>query len=94
MLHSFPTRRSSDLHQRGILYAPDYVINAGGLINVCGELNGWAPERSMRKAGEIYATLLRIFEMAQQEGIPTYQAADRVAEERINLVGGIQRTWV
>ncbi|HEU4451713.1 MAG TPA: Glu/Leu/Phe/Val dehydrogenase family protein, partial [Longimicrobium sp.] len=87
-------RHGIALHERGVLYAPDYVINAGGLINVCGELNGWAPERSMRKAGEIYATLLRIFEMAQQEGIPTYQAADRVAEERIGLVGGIQRTWV
>jgi leucine dehydrogenase len=51
------------LHERGILYAPDYVINAGGLINVYGELHGWTPERSMRKAGEIYTTLLRIFEL-------------------------------
>ena len=87
-------RHGDELHRRGILYAPDYVINAGGLINVCGELNGWTPERSMRKAGDIYGTLLRIFEMADAQGIPTYRAADRVAEERIEAVGKIQRTWV
>jgi len=87
-------RHGDELHRRGILYAPDYVINAGGLINVCGELNEWTPERSMRKAGDIYGTLLRIFEMADAEGIPTYRAADRVAEERIAQVGQIQRTWV
>jgi leucine dehydrogenase len=87
-------RHGDELHRRGILYAPDYVINAGGLINVCGELNGWAPERAMRKAGDIYATLLRIFAMADAEGIPTYRAADRVAEQRIAQVGKIQRTWV
>ena len=87
-------RHGDELHRRGILYAPDYVINAGGLINVCGELNGWTPERSMRKAGEIYNTLLQIFELADGEGIPTYRAADRVAERRIESVGKIQRTWV
>ncbi|HEX8695251.1 MAG TPA: Glu/Leu/Phe/Val dehydrogenase [Longimicrobium sp.] len=87
-------RHGDELHRRGILYAPDYVINAGGLINVCGELNGWAPERAMRKAGDIYATLLRIFAMADAEGIPTYRAADRLAEQRIAQVGKIQRTWV
>lgn len=87
-------RHGDELHKRGVLYAPDYVANAGGLINVCGELNGWAPERAMRKAGDIYATLLRIFELAEAEGIPTYRAADRIAEERIHQVGQIQRTWV
>ena len=87
-------RHGDELHRRGILYAPDYVINAGGLINVCGELNNWAPERAMRKAGDIYATLLRIFALADDEGIPTYRAADRLAEQRIEAVGTIQRTWV
>ena len=87
-------RHGDELHKRGVLYAPDYVVNAGGLINVCGELNGWAPERAMRKAGDIYATLLRIFELADAQQIPTWQAADRVAEERISQVGQIQRTWV
>ncbi|HSU13936.1 Glu/Leu/Phe/Val dehydrogenase [Longimicrobium sp.] len=87
-------RHGDELHRRGILYAPDYVINAGGLINVCGELNQWTPERSMRKAGEIYTTLLRLFELSEAEGLPTYQAADRLAEDRIQGVGALQRTWV
>jgi len=87
-------RHGDELHRRGILYAPDYVINAGGLINVCGELNGWAPERSMRKAGDIYNTLLRLFELSEAEGLPTYVAADRLAEQRIASVGKIQSTWV
>lgn len=87
-------RHGDELHRRGILYAPDYVINAGGLINVCGELNGWAAERSMRKAGDIYGTLVRLFELSAAEGIPTYKAADRLAEDRIAAVGKIQSTWV
>ena len=87
-------RHGDELHKRGILYAPYYVINAGGLINVFGELNGWTAERSMRKAGDIYATLAQIFELAEGEGIPTYVAADRMAERRIEAVGKIQRTWV
>ncbi len=73
----------SALHERGILYAPDYVINAGGLINVYGELHGWSAERSKHKAADIYDTLLRIFELAESEGIPPYEAADKVAENRI-----------
>lgn len=87
-------RHGDVLHERGILYAPDYVINAGGLINVYGELNGWSAERSKRKAAEIYNTLLQIFEVAREEDIPTYTAADRVAERRIEQVGKIQQTWV
>jgi leucine dehydrogenase len=78
----------------GILYAPDYVINAGGLINVYGELKEWSPERSKRKAGEIYTTLLQIFERAEEDGVPTAVAADRVAETRIERARHLQRTWV
>ncbi len=87
-------RHGQLLEERGILYAPDYVINAGGLINVYGELNGWSAEHSMRKAAEIYETLLQIFELAREQGIPTFQAADRVAERRIEQVARIQRVWV
>jgi leucine dehydrogenase len=87
-------RHGDELHKRGILYAPDYVINAGGLINVYGELNGWTSERAMRKAGDIYSTLLRIFELSEAEGVATYLAADRIAEQRIAAVGKIQQTWV
>jgi leucine dehydrogenase len=81
------------LRERGIVYAPDYVINAGGLINVYGEIEGWTPERSKRKAGEIYGTLLRIFELAEQDDIGTHAAANRVAEERILQARHLQRTW-
>ena len=87
-------RHGDLLHKRGILYAPDYVINAGGLINVYGELNDWTAEQARRKAGEIYDTLGQIFELAKQDGLPTYEAADRVAERRIEQVGALKRTWV
>ncbi|MEX0907320.1 MAG: Glu/Leu/Phe/Val dehydrogenase [Gemmatimonadota bacterium] len=87
-------RHGDELHRRGILYAPDYVINAGGLINVYGELNEWTSEQAKRKAGEIYETLAQIFELAKEADLPTYEAADRVAERRIEQVGSLQRTWV
>ena len=80
------------LHERGILYAPDYVINAGGLINVYGELRGWSPEQAEEKAGHIYDTLLHIFEFAKSEGIPTGDAADRIAEARLLAARNLQRT--
>jgi leucine dehydrogenase len=88
----------SDVHgpalkERGILYAPDYVINAGGLINVYGEINGWSAERSKRKAGDIYDTLLRIFQRAEADDISTHVAADRQAERRIEEARHLQRTW-
>jgi len=87
-------RHGDLLEQRGITYAPDYVINGGGVINVYGELHRWPHERSKKKAGEIYETLLRIFEIAARERIPTYRAADRLAEERIAAVGGLDRMWM
>lgn len=87
-------RHGEELVRRGILFAPDYVINAGGLINVYGELHGWTPERARRKAGEIYHTLGQLFELAREQGIPTNVAADRLAERRIEEVAKIQRTWV
>ncbi|HET6798365.1 MAG TPA: Glu/Leu/Phe/Val dehydrogenase [Gemmatimonadales bacterium] len=87
-------RHGDDLERRGLLYAPDYVINGGGVINVYGELHRWPTERAKKKAGEIYETLLRIFEIARQERIPTYRAADRLAEQRIAAVGGLDRMWM
>jgi leucine dehydrogenase len=82
------------LHERGILYAPDYVINAGGLINVYGELNEWTADRSKRKAGEIYNTLLRIFDRAETDKVSTNAAADRVVESRILEARQLQRTYL
>src|SRR6059058_4531328 len=72
-------RYGDELEQRGILYAPDYVANAGGVINVYSELANWDAQRSLRKADEIYDTLLGVFEIAKTDKIPTYAAADRLA---------------
>jgi leucine dehydrogenase len=76
-------RHGDLLQKRGVLYAPDYAANAGGVINgCCREMLGWDVPTTLAKTDAIYDTLLRIFAMADQEKIPTYQAADRLAEER------------
>ncbi|MEK7400762.1 MAG: Glu/Leu/Phe/Val dehydrogenase dimerization domain-containing protein [Gemmatimonadota bacterium] len=80
------------LEKKGILYAPDYVANAGGVINVYGELAGWTSARALRKADEIYDTVLKVFAIAKGDKIPTYEAADRLAEQRIRAVGSLVRT--
>ena len=74
------------LHEKGIVYAPDYVINAGGLINVADELLGYNRERAMKKVETIYHTILRVFEISKRDCIPSNQAADRMAEERIHSI--------
>ena len=77
-------RHGDELTRRGILYAPDYAANAGGIINGCRELLGWEAAQSAAKVDEIYDTVLDIFKTAEQEGIPTYKAADRLAEKRLS----------
>ena len=84
----------TQLHERGILYAPDYIINAGGLINVADEIYGYDKERALRKTGAIKDVLLRVFSSAKEQGIPTSMAADRFAEERIEKIGRVKRTYV
>ena len=86
-------RHGDILQEKGILYAPDYVANAGGVINVYSELAGWDATRSLRKADEIYNTILGVFEIAEKDGIPTYRAADRLAERRLKSVGAMLKTW-
>jgi len=76
------------LHQKGILYAPDYLINAGGLINVSHEIrkfypNGYNKEEATAHVKQIYNRMKLVIEISKREGIPTYLAADRLAEERI-----------
>src|SRR5689334_19512098 len=73
-----------DLADRGILYAPDYVVNAGGVIQVADELHGFDFERAKAKATKIYDTTLAIFERAKADGVPPAVAADRLAEQRIS----------
>ena len=77
----------------GILYAPDYVVNAGGIINVYYELEGYNRERAMAHAEKIYATTSNIFQLAKKEGIPTYMAANRLAEQRIAAIAKINAIY-
>jgi leucine dehydrogenase len=78
-------RHARDLRARGILYAPDYVINAGGIINVGVELlpGGYDEAASLRKIDRIYDNLKRVFEISRKENITTHEAAARLAEQRI-----------
>ena len=76
-------RHGDELEKRGILYAPDYVANAGGVINVYGEVAGWDAQRALDKADDIYDTILKVFDIAEAKHIPTYEAADRLAELRL-----------
>lgn len=84
------------LQQRGILYAPDYVVNAGGLINVSDELHpgGYRQERARHKAQRIGDTLLEIFAEARASGATTAVAAERVAERRMSSVGRLRGLWL
>lgn len=71
------------LYEHGIIYAPDFVINSGGVINVADELNGYNKGRAMKKVENIYGNLTKIFEISKRDQIPSHVAADRMAEERI-----------
>lgn len=77
------TRHGLALEDRGILYAPDYVANAGGIINGCIELLGWDRSYTLNRVREIYDKLLMVFETAKTEKITTREAADRLAERRL-----------
>lgn len=83
-----------ELHRRGILYAPDFVINAGGLIQVADELHGYNRERAYAKTAQIEGTLRSIFKTSKERGIPTHQAAEHLAEERIRTLGQVRRTYL
>ncbi|MGY1455510.1 Leu/Phe/Val dehydrogenase [Streptomyces sp. SS8] len=72
-----------DLADRGVLYAPDYVVNSGGVIQVADELHGFDFARAKAKAEKIHDTTLAIFERAAADGVPPAVAADRIAEQRM-----------
>jgi len=82
------------LESRGILYAPDYCVNAGGLVQVADELEGFSFDRAKARAGRIFDTTKRVFEVAAAEGVPTAVAADRLAERRMADVGRLRGLWV
>lgn len=77
----------------GIIYAPDYLINAGGVINCFFEVTGYDKERVMSQTEDIYNTTLAIFDKAEKENIPTYLAANKLAEERIEAIGKVKLSF-
>ena len=79
-------RHGDELEAKGIVYAPDFVINSGGVINVADELYGYNNERAMKRVETIYDSITKIFEISKRDNVPSYIAAERMAEERIQRV--------
>ncbi|WP_183092548.1 Glu/Leu/Phe/Val family dehydrogenase [Nocardioides stalactiti] len=82
------------VEDRGIVYAPDYVVNAGGLVQVADELEGFSFERAKLRATRIYDTTRTVLERARRDGVPTATAADRIAEQRMLEVGRLRGIWL
>jgi leucine dehydrogenase len=85
-------RHGDLLHKKKILYAPDFVIGAGGLINVVNELEGYSQERAIKRATGICDILSRVLDKSEAENIPTHKAATLLAEERIRQVKGFKQS--
>jgi leucine dehydrogenase len=83
-----------ELEKRGILYVPDYVINAGGVINVAIERQGYNRERATHQVNRIFDICKHIFSIARHEGLPTYKAANHLAEKRIEEVNKVRRPYL
>ena len=86
------TEDGEALAERGVIYAPDYVINAGGLINVYSELRHYPAEKAMADAANIFDTVKRVINKARQDGTTTAAASNRMAEERIETISRLRRT--
>lgn len=84
-------RHGDQLRELGILYAPDYVVNAGGLMNVFVELEGYSPDRAFEKTRRVYDNVSNVFAIAKRDSIGTHLAADRLAEERIAQIGRLKQ---
>ncbi|HKS43560.1 MAG TPA: Glu/Leu/Phe/Val dehydrogenase dimerization domain-containing protein [Amycolatopsis sp.] len=82
------------LKDRDVLYAPDYLVNAGGVIQVSDELHGFDFVRARRKAEKIFETTRQVFALADAEGVPPATAADRLAERRMSEVGRLRSILV
>lgn len=80
------------LIRKGIMYAPDFLINAGGLINVNSEIEGYGRERAMEMTENIYNTTLEIYKFSEEKNIPTYIAANKMAEDRIEKIAQLKRS--
>ncbi len=81
------------LFDKGILYAPDYVINAGGLINVANELEGYRQDRALKQADKIYDNLTKVIKNSKEQNIPTCKASAQIAEKRLSQIGGMKNIF-
>ncbi len=79
-----------EVMKKGIIYAPDFALNAGGVINCYSEVKGFTSEWAMSKADEIYTTISTIVKRSKTENVPTYQIANKLAEERIESIGKVK----
>jgi leucine dehydrogenase len=84
------SKHGIDVMNKGIVYAPDFTINAGGVINCFSEVQGLSSEWAKTKAEEIYTTILNIVNRSKSENIPTFQIANKMAEERIEAIGRVK----
>jgi len=82
------------LEDRGILYAPDYCVNSGGLIQVADELTGFSFERAQQRAAGIFETTREVFRLAAADAVSPAIAADRLAERRLRDVGRLRGIWL
>jgi leucine dehydrogenase len=87
------SKHGAMLHDKGILYAPDYVINAGGLMNVANELEGYRQDRALKHADGIYEILSNVIRISNEQNIPTHLASNKIAEDRLFKVGGIRKIY-
>jgi len=87
-------RHGQRLKELGILYAPDYVINAGGLINVWNEIQGYNKRKVQKEVRHIYDTLKQIFQISKQENLPTNLASNRLAERRISQLSKLSQIHI
>ena len=87
-------RHGDMLKEKGILYAPDYLINAGGVMNVSIEFEGWSAEKSTKMVDKIFDTTLKIFKISDEQNIPVYQATDLLAEQRIESIRKMKGTYL
>lgn len=87
-------RHGTILKEKGILYAPDYLINAGGVMNVSIEFEGWADSKSRRMVDTIYDKTLEVFRISEEQNIPVNKAADVMAEKRIESIRNIKNSYL
>ncbi len=82
------------LKDKGIVYAPDFVINAGGLINVYHEIKGYQEEAAYRDIEKVYDRILDIYKIAKEDDIHTQQAAKAFAKRRIETINNMRANYV